>query len=132
MKKQERWNLGNFSSKTKEAIKKKAKEKGMFVNDYVEEILDKYLADEEFERHKNFFDQRWKEVIDTIEFFSEGQQKEREMWIQALQAVEEVLENFSYRLLSLETETVIDQELLKKILRGEILKEPAPFRDKKS
>lgn len=116
MKKQERWDLGKFSFKTKKAIQEMAKEKGMFVNDFVEEILDHFIDDEELGKNKNFFDQRWQEVINSMELFTEAQQSNTKMWVQELQTLNKNLQKFESRLLNLEEEILIERVLINRLL----------------
>ncbi|USI64639.1 hypothetical protein LMK05_07260 [Lactococcus petauri] len=123
MSKRELWQLKKFSSETKKIIQEMAKEKGMFANDFVEEILDHYINDEELGKNKNFFDQRWQEVINSMELFTEAQQSNTEMWVQELQTLNKNLQKFESRLLNLEEEIYIYQVLIKKLLGIESVKE---------
>lgn len=116
MRKKERWDLGKFPSKTKKSIQDMAKEKGMFVNDYLEEILDKHIHDEGLEKNKNFFDQRWQEVINSMELFTTAQQMNTEMWVQEMKTLNENLIKIEEKLASFEAEMIIDQTLFKKLL----------------
>lgn len=93
-----------------------AKEKGMFVNDYLEEILDKHIHDEGLEKNKNFFDQRWQEVINSMELFTTAQQMNTEMWVQEMKTLNENLIKIEEKLASFEAEMIIDQTLFKKLL----------------
>ena len=93
-----------------------AKEKGMFVNDFVEEILDHFIDDEELGKNKNFFDQRWQEVINSMELFTEAQQSNTKMWVQELQTLNKNLQKFESRLLNLEEEILIERVLINRLL----------------
>lgn len=123
MSQRELWKLKNFSTKTKKTIQEMAKEKKMFANDFVEEILDKYIHDEELGKNKNFFDQRWQEVINSMELFTAAQQNNTEMWVEEMQTLNANLQKFENRLRSLESEMLIDQVLLKKVLGIESVKD---------
>lgn len=123
MSQREVWKLKNFSTKTKKTIQEIAKEKKMFANDFVEEILDNYIHDEELGKNKNFFDQRWQEVINSMELFTAAQQNNTEMWVEEMQTLNANLQKFENRLRSLESEMLIDQVLLKKVLGIESVKD---------
>lgn len=116
MVQKEKWELKNFSIETKKTIQGIAKEKGMFANDFVEEILDNYIHDEELGKNKNFFDQRWQEVINSMELFTEAQQSNTEMWVQELQTLNKNLQKFESRLLNLEEEILIERVLINRLL----------------
>lgn len=116
MAQKELWKLKNFSTQTKKTIQEMAKEKGMFANDFVEEILDNYIHDEELGKNKNFFDQRWEEVINSMELFTEAQQSNTEMWVQELQTLNKNLQKFESRLLNLEEEILIERVLINRLL----------------
>lgn len=119
----EKWELKNFSTKTKKTIQEMAKEKKMYANDFVEEILDNYIHDEELGKNKNFFDQRWQEVINSMELFTAAQQNNTEMWVEEMQTLNANLQKFENRLRSVESEMLIDQVLLKKVLGIESVKD---------
>lgn len=123
MSQREVWKLKNFSTKTKKSIQEIAKEKKMFANDFVEEILDNYIHDEELGKNKNFFDQRWQEVINSMELFTAAQQNNTEMWVEEMQTLNANLQKFENRLRSVESEMLIDQVLLKKVLGIESVKD---------
>lgn len=123
MSQREVWKLKNFSTKTKKTIQEIAKEKKMFANDFVEEILDNYIHDEELGKNKNFFDQRWQEVINSMELFTAAQQNNTEMWVEEMQTLNANLQKFENRLRSVESEMLIDQVLLKKVLGIESVKD---------
>lgn len=112
----EKWELKNFSVETKKAIQELAKKKGMFANDFVEEILDNYIHDVEMGKNKNFFDQRWQEVIDSMQLFATAQKENTEMWIQEMKTLNKNLQKFERRLEQMETQFYIDQMLLQKLL----------------
>lgn len=112
----EKWELKNFSVETKKAIQELAKKKGMFANDFVEEILDNYIHDVELGKNKNFFDQRWQEVIDSMQLFATAQKENTEMWIQEMKTLNKNLQKFERRLEQMETQFYIDQMLLQKLL----------------
>lgn len=123
MSQREVWKLKNFSTKTKKTIQEIAKEKKMFANDFVEEILDNYIHDEELGKNKNFFDQRWQEVINSMELFTAAQQNNTEMWVEEMKILNVNLQKFENRLRSIESEMLIDQVLLKKVLGIESVKD---------
>lgn len=123
MSQREVWKLKNFSTKTKKTIQEIAKEKKMFANDFVEEILDNYIHDEELGKNKNFFDQRWQEVINSMGLFTAAQQNNTEMWVEEMQTLNANLQKFENRLRSVESEMLIDQVLLKKVLGIESVKD---------
>lgn len=114
----EKWELKNFSVEIKKEIQKMAKEKNMFVKDFVEEILEQYIYNEKLnsEGNKNFFDQRWQEVIDVMELFREAQQKNFEMGKKEIEVLFENLKKCETKLTQLEAKANINRKLFEKFL----------------
>jgi hypothetical protein len=116
MLQRERWELRQISTSTKNEIQRLAKEKEMFANDYVEEILDKHIQDENLGRNKNFFDQRWQEVIDSMTHFSKAQIENTEMWVQEIQMLKNILENQTESFNQLQEENILLRALIQKLI----------------
>mgnify|MGYP000644741305 FL=1 len=107
MAKKEQWNLKNFPIDTKQEIIKLGKSKGYdFANDYVAEILNNYLEDEKMGGNKNYFDQRWEEVIQSFKFMARAQNKNAEIIAQQNQVIEK---NFKELQFQIEVLTSIQQ-----------------------
>lgn len=70
--KKEKWELTNFPTEIKSAIQKIAKDEKLNANEKVAEILNRYLEDEKFSNKKKYFEQRWKEVIDSNQFLTDA------------------------------------------------------------
>jgi len=116
MSQRRKWELKNFSTETKNEIQRLAKEKKMFANDYVEEILDKHIQDENLGQNKNFFDQRWQEVIDSMTHFSKAQIENTEMWVQEIQMLKSILENQTESFNQLQEENILLRALIQKLI----------------
>lgn len=103
----ERWNLQNIPSELKQEVIKIGKTKGYdFTNDFIIEILNKYLDDEKLNENKNYFDQRWEEVIQSFKFMARAQNKNAEIIAQQNQIIEK---NFKELQFQIEVLTSIQQ-----------------------
>lgn len=103
----ERWNLQNIPSELKQEVIKIGKTKGYdFTNDFIVEILNKYLDDEKLNENKNYFDQRWEEVIQSFKFMARAQNKNAEIIAQQNQIIEK---NFKELQFQIEVLTSIQQ-----------------------
>lgn len=103
----ERWNLQNIPSELKQEVIKIGKTKGYdFTNDFIIEILNKYLDDEKLNENKNYFDQRWEEVIQSFKFMAHAQNKNAEIIAQQNQIIEK---NFKELQFQIEVLTSIQQ-----------------------
>ena len=103
----ERWNLQNIPSELKQEVIKIGKTKGYdFTNDFIIEILNKYLDDEKLNENKNYFDQRWEEVIQSFKFMARAQNKNADIIAQQNQIIEK---NFKELQFQIEVLTSIQQ-----------------------
>lgn len=101
------WQIRNFPEDIKNQITELGKAKGYdFANDFVIEILRQHLEDEKMGENKNYFDQRWEEVIQSFKFMARAQNKNAEIIAQQNQIIDK---NFKELQFQIEVLTSIQQ-----------------------
>lgn len=103
----ELWQLKNFPKEIKKRIQEQAKKEKINANEKVAEILNDYLFDLELGQNKNYFDNRWQQVIDSYDASTNAQKILAEVQIENTKAFGKSFSTLTKQVIELKEEVEI-------------------------